>query len=111
MRVERRYIEQESKRKYRRNRWRLKKHLQELDEKALNAIKRSYMWYMDTWGGTRCPNCGLAVRPHWLTNLSGHLKDGYITAFGVDCSFVKNCKGDKPDWEAKAIEKCLKKGF
>jgi len=108
MQVERQCIKRESKRKRRRRRWKVKQNLKALDEKALSAIRKSYMWYMDSWGGTRCPYCGLAVRPHWLTNLSGFTDYGHVTAFGVDCSLVKNCKGDKPNWEVKAIKKCLK---
>lgn len=98
-------------RQKRRKRWLVKKHLRELDQKSLNAINKSYMWYMDIWGGTRCPKCGLGVRPHWLTNLSGRIPKGYITAFGVNCQMVKNCIGEKPDWELKAIEKYVKKGL
>ena len=62
-----------SKRSRRRNRWRKKLELRILDEIALKAIHKSYMFSACTWGGTRCPDCGVAVRPHWLADYSGEL--------------------------------------
>lgn len=92
------------KRQKRRTRYIERKRLQELDAIALQKIQASFGWSMDTWGGSRCPGCGLGVRPHWLENLShswysddGKFQ-GHITAYRTACHKIKNCPG-KRDWE------------
>jgi hypothetical protein len=102
----------QSKRANRRNRWRKKLELRTLDELALKSIRKSYMFSACTWGGTRCPDCGVAVRPHWLADYSGRIVNtetgqvtGHFSGFGIDCSKVGNCKNREYDWETKACAK------
>lgn len=93
---------------YRRNRWRKKARLQRLDKLALGRIHSSYMWSADTWGGTRCPDCGVAVRPRWLVDYTSSGPGFHLDGHGIDCSKVGNCKGPC-DWEDKASERACKK--
>jgi hypothetical protein len=92
-----------SKRSYRRIRHKVKEHKRNLDIIAKAKIQESMIWSMDTWGGTRCPGCGLNCRPHHLTNLSNFLVNennkviGHYTAYGDACSYIK-CKGLKEWW-------------
>ena len=82
----------------RRNRWRKAAHLRSLDKAASDRICRNMLWAMSTWGGTRCPDCGIAVRPNWLANLSGPVQNGWITAFAPACGYVKKCPGRR-SWQ------------
>jgi hypothetical protein len=105
------------KRSKRRNRWRLKAKLRELDQLSLNRIKQSYMASATTWGGTRCPDCGIQVRPHWLTYHGGStLVDeegrwaGHISTTVIPpCDHTSECKGYNPDWEMKSSERFERK--
>lgn len=87
----------------RRNRPKIKARLRALDQEVLGRIRKSYLWSMGTWGGTRCGGCGVQVRPHWLCDLSGFLVDennkvtGHVTAFDTACKYVKKCPGER-DW-------------
>lgn len=75
----------------------------QLDTLALQRISQSMLWSMSTWGGSRCPDCGLKVPARFLTNLSGRIKlgenVGWITAYGSACHRVNNCPGVRPNWE------------
>ena len=91
-----------SKRKSRRQRYLARTRLRALDAKVLQAIRGNIMWSMSTWSGTRCPGCGIPVRPHWLTDNSGELimsgqVVGFIDGFGAACDYVKNCPGER-EW-------------
>lgn len=92
----------------RRNRWRIKAELQRKDKESSAQINRSYMWSADTWGGTRCPGCGVAVRPHWLVDYTFSLPGMHFDGHGIDCSKVGNCKGEC-DWMGKASDRAEKK--
>lgn len=92
----------------RRNRWRSKAELQRRDREVLKRIHRNYLWSMDTWGGTRCADCGVAVRPHWLCNYTASGPGFHIDGHGIDCSKVGNCKGPC-DWMGKAADRVEKK--
>ena len=92
------------KRKTRRQRHFVKAVLRALDKKAEEVIRGRMLWSMATWGGRKCPDCGLRVRPHWLIekDYCGPLTIdnkvvGRIDAFGAPCEYVKNCQGPK-DW-------------
>lgn len=94
-----------SKRQKRRNRHQLKRSLRELDSIAQKQIHNNYNLYADSWGGNRCPGCGISVRPHQLINLgySHTLVDkdgkwaGHIGGFDLPCDRVKRCPGER-DW-------------
>jgi hypothetical protein len=57
-----------SKRKHRRNRYKIKNALQILDELALKQIDKDYNLSAASWGGSRCPGCGKNVRPASLVD-------------------------------------------
>lgn len=84
------------KRQIRRNRYKQRERLRELDAIAKIAIHRSMLWSMATYGGDRCPGCGTTCRPHHLVNLSGNYVGVFIEAFGNACEFVK-CPGER-EW-------------
>ena len=96
-----------SKRQARRQRGKQRQYLNKLAEQK---IRQSYLWSAATWGGTKCPGCGIDVaEPRYLihTNQSrfGSL-GGYgihITAFGNACEGggAIKCPGENPDWESK----------
>lgn len=91
-----------SKRDHRRNRYKERNRLRALDLIAAAAIKKSMLWSMSTYGGSRCPGCGLTCRTHHLADLSGNIggsgKDAiFIEAFEGACAFIK-CKGEK-EWQ------------
>ncbi len=111
-----------NKRQHRRNRYRIKAKLRHLDELASARIKRNYMASSTTWGASRCPDCGIQVRPHWFYYPGeGRIvdKDGKVVGFismGVapPCERAKACKGENPDWEMKSAdryERRLRKGL
>ena len=54
------------KRQKRRNRHKIKQYLRKLDGIAEAQIRQSYNLFMDSWGGTRCPGCGLSIRAYML---------------------------------------------
>lgn len=87
----------------RRNRWRQKAKLGMLDAIALNKIHDSYLHCSSTWGGTRCADCGLAVRPQHL--ISFVLAGPGFRAYGsyTHCGEVGNCTGGREGWEELAI--------
>jgi ribosomal protein L32 len=81
-------------RSIRRNRHKHRAYLRQLDAIALKAIKRSMLWSMSTWHGTRCPGCGTNCRPHHLADLSGNYGGMFIEAFTSACEYVK-CPGER----------------
>lgn len=92
-----------------RNRWRRREELRALDAIALKRIQKSYIASSSTWGGSRCPDCGIQVRPCllvypgcglWTANgkVMGHITMGVLPP----CDYLKGCKGEAPDWEVKA---------
>ena len=93
------------KRQIRRNRHQRKQRLRALDAIAKKQIHRSYNLFMASWGGTRCPGCGINIRPRQLLNadFSGTLVDeqgkwaGHISGYSLPCKNVKKCPGEK-DW-------------
>ena len=94
------------KRQKRRNRrHQIKQRLRELDAIASKQIHRSFNLSMDSWGGTRCPGCGINIRPHQLldADFSGTLVDehgrwaGHISGHSLPCDKVKKCPGER-DW-------------
>jgi hypothetical protein len=93
------------KRQIRRNRHQAKQRLRELDAVAKKQIHRSYNLFMDSWGGTRCPGCGINIRPHQLldTDFSGTGVDErgkltvHISGYLLPCENVTKCPGEK-DW-------------
>lgn len=96
-----------SKRKLRRNGYKRKKMLQELDQVVLKRIKKSYNFSISTWGGTRCPGCGMHVRPAYLDNYDAHFYDpetkkwcGHMHGVINACEskyFKSKCPGEK-EW-------------
>jgi len=96
-----------SKRQRRRDRPRQKAHLRWLDSVAKERIESSYLACAETWGATRCPDCGIGVRAHWL-GYTGHIRMGNaILSVGVmpPCEKVgKACRGEW-DWEPKACQR------
>lgn len=95
-----------SKRSFRRKRHLIKEYKRSLDTIAKAKIHENMIWSMNTWGGTRCPGCGLNCRPHHLTDLSNFLVNennkviGHYTAHGNACDFV-DCKGEKSGGNCK----------
>ena len=93
------------KRQKRRKRYQLKQRLRELDSIAKKQIYRSYNLFMASWGGTRCPGCGIDIRPYQLlgADFSGTLVDeqgrwaGHISGHFLPCKKVKKCPGER-DW-------------
>lgn len=91
------------KRQIRRNRHQRKQRLRELDGIAKKQIHRSYNLFMASWGGTRCPGCGINIRPRQLLNadFSGTLVDeygnwtGHISGYLLPCKKVKKCPGER----------------
>ena len=81
------------KRSKRRNRWRLKAHLKRLDTIALARINASYSAATQTWGGTRCPGCGIGVRPHWVVPWSRRVGGGIMHGQTTACDRVR-CPGE-----------------
>lgn len=89
------------KRQKRRKRYQLRK----LDSIALKQIRNSYNLCANSWGGTRCPGCGINIRPYQLlgTDFSGTLVDehgnwtGHISGYLLPCKKVKKCPGER-DW-------------
>jgi hypothetical protein len=75
----------------------------DLDAFTLKKIGKNILWSMATWNGSRCPGCGIKVRPHWLVNYSGSFLGGWMTAFGSACRRTK-CPGENPDWETQIKE-------
>ncbi len=76
--------------------------MNELDKEAYRLINRSFNASAETWGGTRCPGCGIPVRPSWVTpwTISGprvwmHGVTAACQGLGKD--FVK-CPGER-DWQ------------
>lgn len=62
-------------------------------------------------GGTRCPDCGIQVRPHKLIpGGDRRIPNGFLTV-GVqpNCAEIKGCKGETPDWQDKAADLYEKK--
>lgn len=94
------------KRQKRRNRHHLKQELRKLDAIALKQIRNSYNLSSSSWGGTRCPGCGISIRPCQLLNadFSRTLVDqhgkwvGHISGHFLPCKKVKSCPGEK-DWQ------------
>jgi hypothetical protein len=91
------------KRQKRRKRYQLKQRLRELDSIAKNQIYRNYNLFMASWGGTRCPGCGIDIRPYQLlgADFSGTLVDeygnwtGHISGYLLPCKKVKKCPGER----------------
>ena len=94
------------KRQKYRNRHQQKQRLRELDAIAKIRIHRNYNLSQTSWGGTRCPGCGITIRPCLLidADLSGTLVNekgkwvGHISAYRLPCKKVKKCPGER-DWE------------
>lgn len=73
-----------------------------LDRLAQAKIDRSYIASAESWGGTRCPGCGISVRPSWIVpyhaNLGGIIISGQTLACqGIGKSQVK-CPGERDWW-------------
>jgi hypothetical protein len=93
------------KRSKRRNRHQLKQQLRELDAIASKQIHNSYNLSSASWGGSRCPGCGIGIRPCQLLNadFSRTLVDehsrwvGHISGHFLPCKKVKRCPGER-DW-------------
>ena len=78
----------------------------------LNKLKHSYEQSMASWGGRRCPGCGISIRPAHLlgTDYStfiyqdfgeGLKRTGHISAFGNACDsslFKGKCPGINYNW-------------
>lgn len=93
------------KRQKRRHRHALKQQLRRLDEIAKKRIHQNYNLFFASWGGTRCPGCGITIRPHKLIgcDFSGCFTvdgktTGHISGFTYPCNKVKKCPGER-DWE------------
>lgn len=105
-----------TKRSHRRTRHLKRLQLQKLDRQIKARINRSYIAAMETWGATRCPDCGIQVRPHWLVypGEGQIIEDGKVIGFitmGVlpPCDRAKECKGETPNWEIKASDRYCRK--
>ena len=84
--------------------------LKELDNLIQEKIKRSMIWSMNTWGGSRCSACGLEVRSCVQQDWSNTLVDengkwaGHITATGPACAsnlfeeLGYTCPGENMNW-------------
>jgi hypothetical protein len=92
-----------TKRQARRHRHLLKKQLRELDAIAKKQINNNYNLAASSWGGNRCPGCGITIRPHYLLNadISCTWADengrwaGHISAYKLPCKNVKKCPGER----------------
>lgn len=89
----------------RRNRHRRAQALREADALALQKINNSYLLSAASWGGYRCPDCGKAIRPHQLVNVSGRIGDGYIDGCYAQ---HEGCAPDK-NWEIRAIARASRR--
>jgi hypothetical protein len=91
------------KRRNRKQRWRSRfEKWAKLDEIALKKIKASYMASACSWGGNRCPGCGIDVRPSWIVPWvmrgPGMIMHGQTFACdSIGRSQVK-CPGER-DWD------------
>ena len=93
------------KRQKRRNRHKVKNLLRRLDLIAKRQIYKSYILSAASWGGTRCPGCGMTIRPYYLldADFSTTLVDehgkwaGHISGYSLPCDKVKKCPGER-DW-------------
>lgn len=103
------------KRQRRRKRHLLKEELRVLDNYVLNKLKHNYTLSMSSWGGTKCPGCGINIRPAYLADIdySGSIYEkiedgryrvtGHISAYGNACDssyFKGKCPGER-DWMNK----------
>lgn len=90
------------KRSLRRKAWKERKYA---NERAKKIINKSMLWSSMTWGGTRCPGCGVKTEPryHLGNNLSRSFPGGHLTAFLPVCDRVR-CPGEDPDWEDKLVK-------
>ena len=95
-----------SKRHRRRNRHRQVQALRRADERAMERIDQSPMLSMDTWGGTRCPDCGCQIRPHWLVDFSGRFGNGFID--GHYANHPGPCREDR-HWMDRAIARAARR--
>jgi hypothetical protein len=91
-----------SKRPNRRaNRRARREYLDNLDAIALRQIRASYVANIESWGGTRCPGCGISVRPSWIMPWAIHgpgiyMHGQYLACTGIGRSQVK-CPGER-EW-------------
>lgn len=78
--------------------------LSRLDAIASEKIRNSLSLSAATWGGTRCPGCGIAVeRPHWIAPFSIAWQGGRVFGQGNACqglgkNFVR-CPGENDNWQ------------
>lgn len=94
------------KRQKRRNRHQVKQRRRILDKIAQKQICRSYNLSAASWGGTRCPGCGINIRPYQLldADFSSTLVDehgkwaGHISGYSLPCDNVKKCPGERDWW-------------
>jgi hypothetical protein len=72
------------------------------DQKALKSIKNSYSASAASWGGTRCPGCGIPARPAWVAPFVEILPNGRIHGQHTICSgpgkTLVKCPGER-DWQ------------
>ena len=88
-------------RRSRRNAWRVKARYDRLDDAALIKIRRSLIYSEASYGGTRCPGCGISVRPHWVEPFTARIGGATILIHGqpnacdgAGAKFI-NCPGER----------------
>jgi hypothetical protein len=75
--------------------------ISKIGEKVSESIRKSFMWSVDTWGGTRCNECGLELPSKALLDrgvlyiLDPNTKAIVCrtTIYSSPCSYVNNCGG------------------
>jgi hypothetical protein len=98
-----------SKRSYRRNRYKIKSYLRYLDSVILQESNNNFSFAANTWSATRCPDCGLKVRPALLGYFEGVMYEdetyskfaGHIHGCDRACDsiyFKSKCPGINDNW-------------
>ena len=100
----------QTKRRYRRRRQLKKAALRELDRIAQERIDKSFRVSAETWGGTRCSGCGVAVRAHHLSGpFAAYIGACRVSLCPTACGYI-NCPGERDDWEDNAVRRLKKRG-
>jgi hypothetical protein len=74
---------------------------QRADREALAAIRESMLWSMETWGGSRCPECGKETPPRAHVDISGLY--GSILIDGCDIQ-SQYCHKDRNRCDSEAAK-------
>ena len=82
----------------RRNRWRERIRLNKLDAIASEKLKHNYVASQSSWGGTRCPDCGYNVRPHWVAPTVTVFSTFRVHEQEMPCQKIKRCPG-RQEWD------------